>query len=676
VCGWLRGAGGAAVALIVPGALAQTVTLNLQDADLSALIETVSEATGRNFIVDPRVKAKVTVVSSKPIDDDELYPVLLSVLKVHGFAAVPAGPVTKIVPQALAKAEAGIDGSRPRRGEEVETRVIRLEHVPADQLVPVLRPLLPPGSHLAAYPAGNVLIVSDHAANVARIRALVARIDVAGDQEIEVVALRHASAVELVRVLNLLHGGAAKGAVPGGGRVVADERTNSVLIGGDRPTRLRLRAVVSHLDTPLEAGGTTQVLYLRYADAETLVPILESVIRGEGVAGGEGAAAAGGRLQSISIQADKTLNALVITAPPAVTESLRGVIRQLDVRRAQVLVEAVIAEVSADMAVELGVQWRSTTEPQNSGVFGGTNFTNTGASNINQLSVNPLGAGAGLNLGFIDGLASFAGQQFLNLAVLVRALAADANSNILSTPSVVTLDNEEAEFVVAQNVPFVTGQFTDTGTVASSVNPFQTIEREDVGLTLRVTPQINAGDAMTLAIEQEVSNLVPTASPQSAQSQGAVDLITQRRAIRTRVMVADGGILVLGGLINEDVIETHDKVPVLGDIPGLGWLFRYDRTTKVKRNLMVFLRPVILNERNAETISSAKYGYLRAIQQERRDAGVALMPAEEMPLAPPLEQLRTHGVTPRLPGAAASEAPPDSGAEEQLAPGILPSEMN
>lgn len=615
----------ALLVLSAPPSRAQSVTLNLKDADITALISTVSKITGKNFVVDPRVKGNVTVVSARPLDADEVYEVFLSILEVHGFAAIPADKVIKIVPDVKAK-QGGVPMPPSLRGlpdDEVVTRVIQVENVEAAQLVPILRPLVPQQGHLAAYPPSNMLIISDRAGNTARLAEIIGRIDQESDSEVELIPLQHASAAEVVRIVEALQQQEAKAQAGRLVRIVADERTNSVLLSGERSDRLRLRALITHMDTPLERGGNTRVLYLRYAKAKDLMGVLEGVVKS--LQPTEKAAAA----PTVSIQADEGSNALVITAPPDIFRSLQTVISQLDVRRAQVMVEAVIAEVSLDVTRELGVQWIVDGTPGNDGAVGIINFG--GAASLG-------GVAAAIDTGNLAGLpegALIGGGRFddpdLNFAVLIRALSNDADTNILSTPSLMTLDNQEAEIVVGQNVPFVTGEFTTTGTAATTttaVNPFRTIQRQDVGLTLKVRPQINEGNAVKLEVEQEVSSLSPSTA-------GASDLITNKRSIKTTVMVEDGHIVVLGGLIDEDLKQTHQKVPGLGDVPGLGRLFRYDRTTKVKRNLLVFLRPVIV--RDAATMaqtSGSKYSYLRAKQLEARRRGVFHLPDEEAPVLP------------------------------------------
>lgn len=594
------------------------VTLNLKDASIRTLIETVSEATGKNFVIDPRVKAKVTVVSSKPLDRDELYQVFLSILQVHGYSAVPVGGVIKIVPDVNAK-QGPVMVSGRGVGDQLVTRVLQVQNVPAAQMVPILRPLVPQQGHLAAYAPSNVLVISDRAANIARLAKIIQRIDVPESQQIEVIPLEYASASEVVRIITTLGQKDAKGTqVPGQPVLAADDRSNSVLLSGDKASRLRIRSLIAHLDTPLEGGGNTQVVFLKFANAEELAPILLGVSQKQqqaerGARGGAQAAAATASKTNaeIDIQADPRNNALIITAPPAQFNRLRGVIRQLDIRRAQVLVEAIIAEVNTDLVRDLGVEFAVIPSDADKGPVAISNIIGPGGSgrtggSLGELALDGLeNIGAGLFLGAAD-LRSGATR----FAFLLRALDGDAATNILSTPTLVTMDNEEAQIVVGQNVPFVTGSFTQTGTDAT--NPFQTIEREDVGLTLTITPQINEGDTIKLDLEQETSNVSTT-----AQAIGAADIVTNERSIKTSVLVEDDQILVLGGLIEDEFRDSANKVPLLGDIPFLGRLFRFDTTNKIKRNLMVFIHPVIIrNEATATVYTNRKYSYLQARQIE------------------------------------------------------------
>ena len=647
---------------LVPSARAETVTLNLKDADISALISTVAEVSDKNFIVDPRVKGKVTVVSSQPMNSDEVFQVFLSILKVHGYAAVPSGEVIKIVPDVNAKQD-GIPtttDSNPGRGDQMVTRVVQVDNVAAAQLVPILRPLVPQQGHLAAYPATNVLIISDRAINVERLVSIIRRIDQVSDSEIEVIALQHASANEVVRVLTSLSraapaaAAAGKAGVGGGQVLVADERTNSVLLGGDRAERLRMRAIISHLDTPLESGGNTDVVYLRYADATKLVDVLTGVgkIEEQGAAKGAGAGAAA--RGSFDIQADEATNALVITAPPDIMKSIKRVISQLDIRRAQVLIEAVIAEVSGDLARELGVQWLFAGDENNRAPLGIINFSNTGRT-ITDLANAAVTVADGGTLPAVSGnvllgFGDVSENNDFNYLAVVNALSSDANSNLLSTPTLVTLDNEEAEIVIGSNVPFVTGSFTpDVGAGGATANPFQTIQREDVGLTLRIKPQINEGDAMRLDIEQEVSSIAPSVA-------GASDIVTDKRSIKTNVMVDDGQVVVLGGLIEETIGEDVQKVPLLGDIPLLGNLFKSRSADVTTTNLMVFIHPVILRDSViTSNYTNSKYNFIRSLQMNEDEDGVNLMHNKRHPVLPTLEEFTATPGEAVVPAAPAPE---------------------
>jgi len=596
-------------------------TLNLKDADIRVLIATVSEITGRNFIVDPRVEGKVNVVSNRPMKPEEIYQVFESVLRVHGYATVAAGSMVKILPEAIASQD-GSAGTQATGPDTLVTRVISLRHVPAQELQPILRAMVPQSGQLAIHAPSNSLIISDRAGNIARLEALIARIDQGSDAAIEVIPLSHANAAEMSRTLTLLADDKTA-AINGGGssRVFADARTNSILLSGDKAARLKMRALVAHLDTPISTGEGTEVVYVNNAKAADLVPILESVagtLTEQNPANKEQAKAA-------TIQAHAETNAIVITAAPAVYKALSGIVRQLDIRRVQVQVEGIVAEVSDQLASELGLQFQSTTVKPildedgkvtgvTDGVLGGTNFPGTGgAGSIFGAASNPFSVGNGLNVGYITGSITLPGSNtpILQVGALARALRGDARNNILSTPFIVTMDNQQAVIKVGQEVPFLTGSYSNTsGTGGSNqpTNPFQTIERKDVGITLTVTPHVNEGDSVRLDIKQEVSSLAP--SPV-----GAVDLVTNKREINTSVMVPDGALLVLGGLSSVETSESVSKVPGLGDIPVLGNLFRYRSATKTKRNLVVFLKPTILRDAAAAaTVTGERYNFLRAEQ--------------------------------------------------------------
>lgn len=625
-----------------------SITFNLKDAELGTVIATVAEFTGKNFIVDPRVKGKVTVISSRPMNASEVYQTFLSLLEVHNFSAVPMGKVIKIVPSVNAKQIGGSDMMRRgAQGDEMVTRVIEVENVSAAQLVPILRPLVPQHGHMAAYASTNVLIISDSAANVDRLLSIIARIDVASASDLEVMPLKHASAAEVVRILESLRQqdqrSAPKGQSSGKAILVADERTNSILISGDKSERLGIRAIISHLDTPMETSGNTHVIYLRYAKAKDLVPVLTGLgdtYEQEKKAAGGGKAAAQANRSPITVQAHEDTNALVITSPPDLFRSLQGVISKLDVRRAQVLVEAVIAEVNDDRTAELGVSWFVDGSPDGKGPIAGTIFKD---------SFNAAGAVGTFRDGdipIVPAPISFLGLGRFNsgstdFTALINAIQGDSRTNVLSKPNIMTLDNEEAEIIVGQEVPFRTGSYTSTGDSGSPTNPFTTISRENVGITLKVKPQINEGDAIKLDIEQKVDSVAPS-------NESAADLITNTRSIKTSVLVDDGGTIVLGGLIQDDVLESVQKVPLLGDIPFLGALFRNKVTSKVKKNLLVFIHPSIVRDAaTAARITSNKYEYIRAEQLRFNERGVMMVDDEDLPLLPDFLELPPPYETPQ-----------------------------
>ncbi len=595
--------------------------LNFKDADIRSLITAVADMTGKSIIIDPQVSGRITVISSQPMDSDEVYEVFLSILRVHGYSAIHDNNTVRIVPDTSARQDGRVPVDDMRGGgDEPVTRIFQLEHVRASEVSQMLRNLMPQSAYLVHHDDSNSLIISDRSANVRRIETIVRRLDAATDQEIEVITLEHADASEIVTLLNRVYDGSRDSAI-------ADERTNSVILGGEPNRRLRLRTLISHLDTPLEEDGATRVIYLRYASAESLLPVLEGMIDRES----EGS-------QRVHIQAHPETNALVITAGPSALRTIQSVINQLDIRRAQVLVEAIIAEVAVDTARELGIQWQAFSSGD-SGFFGGTNFQ-TGGRNILNLSAaaGEMGEdgfqlpGRGMNLGYVRGRSSLLGVEILEIGALARALATDANTNVLSTPSIVTLDNQEASINVGQEVPFLSGSFATEGVATGEgrVNPFQTINREEIGIKLNVTPHINEGGTIVLNINQEVSTLAP--------SGGAVDLITNKRTLTTQVMVADGSMLVLGGLISDDLQEQLESVPGLGRIPLLGELFKYRSTSNVKRNLMVFIRPRILHDDAlADEISSTKYRGIRERQLQQRERPAGLTRPADMPLLPELE---------------------------------------
>ena len=595
-------------------------TVNIRNADIQAFINQVAEMTGRNFVVDPRVRARdVTVVSHEPLSRDQVYELFLSVLQVHGYAAVPTAGATKIVPNTNAKqsnlplTQQGEDG---KRGEELITRVIPLDNAPAEQLVPVLRPLVPQYGHLAAVGSANALIISDHVSNVQRIEAIIAHIDGADSDQVEIIELEHAFAgnmVELLKDMTSRAQGGGRGNQSGQLMLVADERTNSLIIKGDQSARDRLRRLVRELDVPQDESGSVQVIRLSHADAESTAELLKGFADSAQAAKGQDGGGSGGSNQDVSIQADKSLNALVIRAEPGLMKELRTVINQLDVRRAQLLIEAAIVEISGDKGLDLGFQYAAGDEEKG---VAGVNFSNFGIS-VNQI-IAALRSDEAPQSGLSDGITVGGGERDesggLQWGGFVQALASTSKVNLLSTPSLLTLNNQEASIIVGQNVPFVTGTSTNTGSGVS--NPFQTIQREDVGLTLKVTPHLAGDDSIRLELEQETSDV------QSGADVQASDLITTKREIKTTVLAEDRQTIVLGGLMRDSMNKTVRKVPLLGDIPLLGYLFRSTSTSREKQNLMMFLRPTILvdGERLVE-LTRRKYLGISSLQFRVNDRG-------------------------------------------------------
>jgi general secretion pathway protein D len=566
------------------------------------------------------------------------YEAFLSILAVHGFVAIPTGDIIKIVPDATARQFAGPLGTDSSVGaDDIVTHVIQVQNVGAAQLVPILRPLIPQYGHLAAHPGSNMLIISDRASNVTRMINIIRRIDQSNDEDIEVIRLDHASATEIVRIMTALTQQPRADGVPVNTSLVADARTNSVLIGGDKSERLRLRALIAHLDTPLEDGGDTQVRYLHYADAEDLAAKLQSHFTAQ-LQGGETPAPSA---DSVSVWADGQNNALIINAPPKMMRSLMQIVDKLDIRRAQVLVEAIVVEVIADKTAELGITWAVEGASSNTPI-GVTNFPDFGpgvvqlggalgsGGNVDPTSL--IGEGVTFGLGRIS-------DSGVSFAAILHALEGNADTNIISTPSIVTTDNEEASLNVGQEVPFVTGSFTNTGAGGGggAVNPFQTINREQVGVKLTITPQINEGNSLLLKISQEISSIAQSAA-------GAVDLITNERTLETTVIVDDGQILVLGGLLEDVLRESEQRVPYLGRIPGLGAIFRSRKTDMVKTNLLIFIRPKILRDASQTTIeTNSKYNFIRDVLRDKSADGINLMPGAEPFSMPPFEEADRPG---------------------------------
>jgi general secretion pathway protein D len=657
----------------------EPVTLNFVNADIEAVVKAVAEMTGRNFVLDPRVKGVVNIVSARPVPASLVYPTLLSALRLQGYAAVETDGITKIVPEADAKQHASPVTAGPvaAAGDRLVTEVYALKNESAAQLVNVLRPLITPNNSIAAVPTGNALVITDYADNLRRIEHIIASLDVPPAGEPIVVPLRNASAIDLVQVLGRLLADTA--GAPGGVQdpqqrvtVVADPRSNSVLVRAESPSRLgRVRALIEQLDTAGRAGGNIFIIYLKNAEATRVAQTLRALMAGGGdattgqstpslvpttslnvsalttpTAGtttpvaapisatvSSTAGSAGFSAGGATIQADTANNALIVMAPEPVYNNIRAVVEKLDIRRAQVYVEALIAEVSADQVGEFGIQWNllnpNSFKNNSTQVAGGTNFGTRGTgTNIFDAQANLTSLGQGLNFGIIRGTINIPGiGTITNLALLARALQTDAKANILSTPNLLTLDNEQAKIIVAENVPFITGQYAQTGST-STVTPFQTIERKDVGLILTVKPQITEGGSIRLAIYEEVSRVQDTTN--------AAGIITNKRSLESTVLVDDGQIVVLGGLIQDSFTDNSNKIPYAGDIPVAGALFRYDTRQRTKTNLMVFLKPTIVRSGAAtSSVTADRYDYIIGEQQHLKPDERPLWPQPEVPLLPP-----------------------------------------
>ncbi len=663
---------------------------NFQDADIRAVIKTVSELTGRNFLVDPRVKGKVTIISSTPVSKAAAYQIFISALKAQGFTAANGpGGIVKIIPEAEAKPEARVGyGPIVHKSDQWVTHVVVVKNASAPQLVPLLRPLMSPTAMLSVYAPDNALIITDTAQSVRNVLEVVSRLDQPGNMGVTVIPLRHASVLDVAPVISRFIAsanvagqpgmpGVAPGSAAGSNRlvVVPDVRTNSLLVRADNPGRLaELRSLVAKLDVPAQPGGRTHVVYLRNADATKLAQILRGLLSGEAQASATpsvtGATAlkgpTGNKAAADSrIQADESSNALIIDAPDSVYNSLRSVIAKLDIRRAQVFVEALIAEVSSDRASQFGVQWAGLTGAGSGSVAALTNYSAApGIINSVASPVTTLGAADGLSIGFVgpkivlpDGTVTY------GLGALARALETDDNANILSAPDLLTLDNAQAKIVVAQNVPFLTGEYAQSTTTSGVVNPFQTIERKDVGLTLKVKPQITEGNSVKLRIQEEVSSVVPSSNPLTES--------TNKRSLDTTVLVDDGNTVVLGGLIQNTLNVNDESVPVLGRLPLLGWLFRYRNHEKVKTNLMIFLRPIIVRSMaDTRGFTADRYAYI-AGQHPLTSAQLLLLDRFSASHNMPIRSAPPVGVRPQEllgPPAMPPDTPIDQGSVPANAP--------
>ena len=590
----------------------QTWKVNLKDADVRAFVSQIADITGYSFVIDPRVKGKVTVVSNVAMNKDAVYEMFLAVLGVHDFAAIPGKDVIKIIRVNDAKQSAQNERFMKKvPSEQIVTRVIQVNNARALELVPILRPMVAKYGHLAGVAAANALIISDHLANIQRISKIIDELDSPSKYELEVVQLQEAWVGDMVKLLEEL--APSELGTKGKGdankfSVVADQRSNRLILRGDEAFREKMRDLIAKLDQPSSTGGKTKVIRLKHAEAKDLAELLKGLM---GAITSEGAKAQGqAQKTEASVYADESLNALVLRAEPSVIQELEGIVDQLDVRRAQVLIEAAIVEISDRAADSLGIQWAMF--DQGASIPGAlTSFGGAGLSTANILgtliakdnssdgSIDASGlSGVGDGLTFGVGSVSDSGVSW---GALVQALKGDSSANVLSTPKVITMDNQESSIIVGENIPIITGQSTSSG--AGTADPFTTIERQDVGVKLIVTPSISEGDLVRLEIEQEISDV-------KGSSVGA-DITTTKRQIKTNVLADNGETIVLGGLITDNVIMSESKVPLLGDIPWLGALFRSTQSTVVKQNLVVFLRPTILrNKEAARAVTVEKFDEL------------------------------------------------------------------
>lgn len=664
----------------------EPVTLNFVNADIEGVSRAMGAILKQQFIVDPRVKGTITLYSDVPLLPREAYLNFLAALRGLGFTVVEAGGLFKVVPEADAKLQADtVSTGAVRRGDQIVTQIFRINHENANNLVPVLRPLISPNNTINANPGNNTLVITDYADNLARLSKIIAAMDTPGVSDVEVIPLRYAVAADVATMVQRLSdttaaaGGVAPAASGGAPSVIVDPRANALIVRAPNAARMaHIRSLIDKLDRPVDGNptGNMYVVYLKNADAVRLATVLRAAFANVmgGAAGGAGSGATGGLAQQTSafgnntanaggvgantgsatgsspqatspvnsaaapstggmIQADPASNALLITAPEPVYRQLRAVVDQLDSRRAQVYVESLIVEVDPSTSASLGIQWQALSNLNNRYIRGaGTNFGTGGNILSNQGADTAIGAlaglGAGANIGLIR---NFGGANGFGLAAIANALATQAGTNILSTPNLVTLDNEEAKIVVGQNVPFVTGSFTSTGT--GTTNPFQTIERKDVGITLRLKPQIGENGTVRMVIYQESSTVAQT----TAVGTDNAGPTTNKRSIESTIVVDDGQIIVLGGLIEDTYTTTRSKVPLLGDIPYLGALFRSESRERKKTNLMVFLRPVVMRDQAASnSISLDRYDYIRGEQQRAQPPQNGILGINEAPMLPPI----------------------------------------
>jgi len=597
----------------------ESITLNFVDADIRSVIATISKETGKNFLVDPRVKGKFTIYSATPVDANALYEVFISALRTHGYTAIEQNNITHIVPLMQAKqSPSPVNPHKPSNlGAQQVTQVIKIQHISAVKLIPVLRPLMPKEGYIAAYASTNLIILSDSKNNIARLRKLIQSMDKVSSNGIEIIPLTKADANQVLKILKSM---LPKTNGKSNTHISVDNRTNSILLSGDASEQSRLKNIIHQLDSPVKTNSSHHVIYLKHASAIELAPILDKIISAEE----KNKVKKKVSKTKSSIIADEATNSLIISAELDSYRSLSDVISKLDIPRTQVLIEAIIAEVSLDSSTQLGVEWAIA--GAKNGWTGIGSSTNTGSllSSLGSLANSDI-AQAAASAAASGGFSGLIAND--NFGVLINALQGNSDFNIVSAPKILTVDNKEAEIIVAENVPFITGSFTQSN--EGSTNPFQTVEREDIGLTLRIKPQINIGGRIGLEVYQEISTVKNSAT-------AAVDLITSKRSIKSNVLVNDGKILALGGLMDDVVVDTESGIPWIMDIPYIGWMFQSHSTTIKKRTLMVFIKPTILNSQADSDLLTQ--GYLDSISKEQlkfNDKSILISPHTlnyEMPL--------------------------------------------
>lgn len=611
----------------VPPAQARDITFNFKDADIHAFIKYIADLTGKDFLVDSRVKGKINIISPKPIPEKDVYNVFLSVLEVNGYVAIPSGSVIKIIPRIEGKQQAlPVVGTQAPNTEAMITQVLRLQYADAKQLVPMLRPLLSRNSQIEAYPRGNMLVVTDSADNILRIQRIIAMLDRKESIGMHVFRLKHVSSDRIASIITNLYQGQPQQAGGTQLKAIPYQPGNMLVVVGMPQSVNEVAGIVRKLDVaPRTNTGRLQVRYLKFADAKNVAKILNSISsrnKSSSMAPTSKALFAG----SVKVVADPPLNAILITADPNDIAAVDSIVDKLDIRRKQVLVEALIVEVTTNMAQQFGIEWRAMNNPNSSKVspFGGTAFSNSAGTNINSVAANPFSAGNGMMVGIVKGTVTFAGQTFLNLGALARALEEKVDTNVLSTPDLLTMDNEEAKIVVGQNVPFLTGSYAQSASIAggtTSVNPFQTIQRKDIGLTLKIKPHISAGNTVRLDLYQEISSIDTNPGVASA------DIITNKRSIKTVVLANNSQIIVLGGLMQDTNSTDVQQVPCIGAAPIIGEAFKYTTHSRKKTDLLVFLKPVIISSNNdISGITSQKYYDIKKLYEQPVKGGTIIFP--------------------------------------------------